>query len=68
MSADTPRATPPPPDPVLEVLRQSLIAHAVELGIDPGSIRSPRPRAVAATTVSGTEVLSIDYGTFGVSR
>ncbi len=49
------------------LLREFLLEHAAELGIDPASVTAPRPNAVAARDPS-SRVVSIDFGDYGPSR
>jgi len=57
----------PNPERVRAVLRAALVEHATELGLDPASVRFPRPNAITATTGNG-EALSVDVGVYGMTR
>lgn len=57
----------PDSDRLRAILRAALIEHAVELGIDPATVRFPRPNAITAVTGHG-QALSVDVGVYGMSR
>ncbi|WAX55115.1 hypothetical protein M6B22_11140 [Jatrophihabitans cynanchi] len=57
----------PDPERVRAVLRAALIEHALELGLDPDTVRFPRPNAITAVTGHG-QALSVDVGVYGMSR
>lgn len=59
--------TTPNPERIRAVLRAALIEHAAELGLDPQSVRFPRPNAITAITGHG-EALSVDVGVYGMTR
>lgn len=60
--------TVPNAERVRAVLRAALLQHATELGIDPESIRYPRPGAVTALTGDARAALSVDIGVYGRAR
>jgi len=57
----------PSPERVRAVLRAALVEHAVELGLDPESVRFPRPNAITAVTGHG-QALRVDVGVYGMTR
>jgi hypothetical protein len=60
--------TAPNLERVRAVLRAALLQHAAELGLDPETIRYPRPGAVTALTGDARSALSVDIGVYGMAR
>jgi hypothetical protein len=60
--------TAPTAERVRAVVRAALVQHAADLGIDPATVRYPRPGAVTALTGDARCALSVDVGVYGKTR